>query len=149
MFRINEVLTDEELSIKASDILEKVGDRYKLNKKGDEIAFKLAEQIHKVAQEAEPDIVSTIKKMGLADGERFSFRSKSVQSLHDKIQNALADSMEKGGSLTFEQALDDVRDAEGIRIQATQKYKNFCKKVMKKVPLDVLVNFNQMILLKH
>ena len=115
VFRINEVLTDEELSIKASDILEKVGDRYKLNKKGDEIAFKLAEQIHKVAQEAEPDIVSTIKKMGLADGERFSFRSKSVQSLHDKIQNALADSMEKGGSLTFEQALDDVRDAEGIR----------------------------------
>lgn len=115
VFRINEVLTDEELSIKASDILEKVGDRYKLNKKGDEIAFKLAEQIHKVAQEAEPDIVSTIKKMGLADGERFSFRSKSVQSLHDKIQNALADSMEKGGNLTFEQALDDVRDAEGIR----------------------------------
>ena len=115
VFRINEVLTDEELSIKASDILEKVGDRYKLNKKGDEIAFKLAEQIHKVAQEAEPDIVSTIKKMGLADGERFSFRSKSVQSLHDKIQNALADSMEKGGSLTFEQALDDIRDAEGIR----------------------------------
>lgn len=112
VFKIEDVLTEPELQIKSSDIVRKVGEnKFELTPEGEVLVNKMAEQINRVASEIEPEILRIMNSMGLDVGEKFSYRSKSVQSLHDKIQNALFENPD----LTLEQALAEVKDAEGVR----------------------------------
>lgn len=112
VFKIEEVLTESELGIKSSDIVRKVGEnKFELSADGEALVTRMAEQINRVASEIEPEILRIMNSMGLDVGEKFSYRSKSVQSLHDKIQNALFENPD----MTLEQALAEVKDAEGVR----------------------------------
>ena len=91
----------------------KKGDKLVLTAEGAVIVRQAAEQIRKSALDVEPEICKIMKEMGLDTEETLSHRSKGVQSLYDKIQNALIE--DKTGTITLEKAINSVKDGVGVR----------------------------------
>lgn len=112
-FGISSVLNKEQLAQTSSQLLVKKGDKFVLTAQGDVIVRQAAEQIRKTALGVEPEICKIMKEMGLATDETLSHRSKGVQSLYDKIKNALID--DKKGTMTLEEAINSVKDGVGVR----------------------------------
>ncbi|MCM1265719.1 MAG: hypothetical protein NC200_05925, partial [Candidatus Gastranaerophilales bacterium] len=110
-FGISSILSKEQLSQTGSQLLVKKGDKFVLSAEGAVVVRQAAEQIRKTALDVEPEICKIMKEMGLATDATLSHRSKSVQSLYDKIQNALIDDT----STTLDKAINTVMDGVGVR----------------------------------
>jgi len=110
-FGLDKILEQTQLEKTGTELLTKKGGKKVLTKEGHKLVWQIAEQIHKKSSEVEPQIVTIMKEMGLTTDETISHRSKSVQSLYDKIQNDLIDNEEH----TLFDAAAAVRDGVGVR----------------------------------
>ena len=129
-YKLTEVVSEADLARLGSELLITVGDKKVLTPEADAMVRSIAEQIHRLAGDSENDIVSTMIKMGLGTEETLKHRTKSVQSLYDKIKNALID--DKNSSL--KDAVGTVFDGVGVRTVRT--IENFAEHPAVKKYLD-------------
>lgn len=131
-FGMEKVFTEDELLTDGKDISKQVGvDKdgkpvYELTEKGEELVWRASKQIREAALANEPNIIKFMRELGLAsdksifkdeDGNMLDIahRSKSEQSLHDKIRTAILNGVRKNKNTNLAQAIADVKDGIGCR----------------------------------